>query len=373
MSARFRGAVCWSPVVVLVAACCLPSLARGETGAEPETHQFDGKAYRITDAGGMVECFQAGERCAVTFTLERYMPTVEEITVAAEVRGLDPADVFDPGQVWCQGCGVSVPMAVLVRLMLPGAAVSSIGRSDVDQWTDGGCPHCHSHGFVMLTKDAVAPDEGWTAADQQRLVDYYRYLAGLWWSHQQGPRICDRCMQAVAHGEGYVKGHIREGRLYAQRLYCADCVRDFQTDEFLQNLQRDPDYSGAGLLQELRAWAGSSSLPAAEAQAEPAVKLAAAVVLVEGAQPPSAFYAEELIRFHYPNDVPFEGTLFRHRYDVAAPTEEDMKGLTMAILAMQASEFLDERYAIVHHTGTIEGKLFCLTAVRLLGPVADQP
>lgn len=237
------------------------SLDDGGKGVPKSGDFFEirGRQHPFVDLEGFIQGFREGGAGALVHTLSEHGNVLPELYQRFQEENVNPADAFDPSEIYCRGCGAEVPFAVQMRYISPETTVSSYG-GDVGDWRGDTCPYCKSKEFVLVGKTPVAPGQGWTAEDVNNMRRYYREIARLWWSQRDGDAICDSCNDAVPHGQGGVRGHIRGNELYTRWLHCEACfAKTYDDPEFLQELERDPDYAGTGLLDEVREWAADNS------------------------------------------------------------------------------------------------------------------
>jgi hypothetical protein len=94
---------------------------------------------------------------------------------------------------------------------------------------------------------SVVASSSVTADDLAAIRRWWRHQAELWWAGS--PRfdaVCDYCNRQVARGDGYLIG---------AKLGCGRCCERMLTDEARVFLAQNPDYFGAGLLENARQFA----------------------------------------------------------------------------------------------------------------------
>lgn len=222
---------------------------------------YDGKRYAIVaKPADFVAAALGGRYAALGFTFDQYIEKAKGLMDAATAAGASPGNVFSPSVCICQKCGNDLPSSYVMAALMGGGSniVGSRSPAELQAFvTSNKCPVCGGTAYCFISIPTSA--EGVTAADVRNIKTYFKYLATIWWGSNSGWKICDRCNASIAQGEGYIYGSIENGYLRASRLYCEDCMNSTVGDpELLANLQRNPNYMGAGLIDKVREYMAST-------------------------------------------------------------------------------------------------------------------
>ena len=242
-------------VVLFIFVFCFISLS---TYAHAEQLKFDGKNYSVvTNVKAFVEGYKSGTPTMIKIMGKDYKDINNKIMEYATSIGLDYAKVYSPSKV-IYGKNNEV-LSMKESFKLSGIFFKNtitLGNNPGAQVEDYNNDIFYIPTFSLPTQV--------TEKDVKNIRKYYKYLATLWWQHQNpnavitpelppGSKICDSCNGEVKYGKGYIYGMIEGDYIKANRLYCDKCMDKMINDPtLLPALQNDPNYMGNGLIDKVR-------------------------------------------------------------------------------------------------------------------------
>ncbi len=210
---------------------------------------FDGKSYiLVSDSKSFVEGYKKRIPTMIRCAGSDFKTINQEIMRYSTNEGLDYSKVYSPGKVIYEPNNELLSEAEIYKLLGMGNTFISMGNNPGAKVQD-----YKNDYFLIPTKSSPLQVN---SSDIKNIKKYFKYLASIWWKDKPGDKICDQCNSSISHGEGYINGRIENGYLYANRLYCNECMNKYMNEPgLLQKLQNNPDYCGEGLIEQVKKFA----------------------------------------------------------------------------------------------------------------------
>jgi hypothetical protein len=206
---------------------------------------IDGTKFPLADSvDALCMAIETGGRGALRFPIATYPSVFTLLGQWAEERYGRESQQFSQvaaASLVCAGCLGKFPDHFKIGLLMRYTRVSGAAPG-FDQFSKSGiCPQCGSD-EALLVYEYVPPEEV-SEADIYAIRRYWQERALTWWRNQsRSQAICDFCSTTIARNQGY---------LFSDRLICEECVQKTLANA-LNDLKRNPDYYGTGLLRKAR-------------------------------------------------------------------------------------------------------------------------
>jgi len=183
---------------------------------------YDGIDYNIVNnPKDFVKNFQKNIPSAIKFKINNYKQYMIDIKSECDNQGIDITRVLSP---------VKVINAETKQLY---------SMRDIFTVISGRTINPDNEVFLI---NLITPEIEKDSDTPANLKNYFKYIAGLWWSHQgkdvilspelkPGSKICDSCNAEVFYGDGYCYGYYTENNLNVSRLWCNACMEKY-LDEY---------------------------------------------------------------------------------------------------------------------------------------------